>query len=199
MCSCHNSPGVQANCCPKQRGLARITVTVTKSTGLYGDYFTQTDGYVKVLRNHKVFLGETTVIWNQNSPTWNWKFDLGSFVLSQFGGLRLEVWDRDNKWDDDLLGACNIQLTAGVKSNFCTLNHGLLYYKTDVTCGPSLAGSECTDYVGSPMSSHLEKTYMSRHALPIPKDVLVGMGVLLNERRFQFSQTSDPKRKSQIL
>ncbi|XP_039541571.1 perforin 1.9 [Pimephales promelas] len=199
VCSCHNSLGVKANCCPAQRGLAQITVTVTKATGLWGDYFTSTDGYVKVLRNHKLFLGETSVIWNQNSPTWNWKFDLGHFVLSQFGGLRLEVWDRDNKWDDDLLGACDIQLTSGVKSDFCRLNHGLLYYKTNVTCGPSLAGSSCTDYVGSPMSSHLEKTYMSRHARPIPKDVLVERGVLLDERRFQFSQTSDPKRKTQTL
>lgn len=203
-CSCH-SPGVKDNCCPTQRGLAQITVIVTKATGLWGDYFTQTDGYVKVLRNRKVFLGETPVIWNRNSPTWNWKFDLGSFVLSQFGGLRLEVWDRDNKWDDDRLGACNIQLKAGKKSNLCYLNHGVLYYKTSVTCGPSLAGSSCTEYVGSPMSSHLEKIYASRHARPIPKDVLMKMGVLLddrlllNERRFQFNQTSDPKRKTQTL
>uniref|UniRef100_A0A8C0YB32 Perforin 1.9 n=1 Tax=Cyprinus carpio carpio TaxID=630221 RepID=A0A8C0YB32_CYPCA len=147
----------------------------------------------------KFFLGETSVIWNQNSPTWNWNFDLGSFVLSQFGGLRLEVWDRDNKWDDDLLGACNIQLKAGVKSDFCRLNHGLLYYKTNVTCAPSLAGPSCTQYVGSPMASHLEKVYVSRHARPIPKDELVKMGVLLDERRFLLSQTSDPKSKTQTL
>uniref|UniRef100_A0A671RFZ3 Perforin 1.9 n=1 Tax=Sinocyclocheilus anshuiensis TaxID=1608454 RepID=A0A671RFZ3_9TELE len=145
VCSCHNNPGVKANCCP--------------ASGLWGDYFSQTDMYVKVLRNHKDFLGETSVIWNQNSPTWNWKFELGSFVLSQFGGLRLEVWDRDN-------------------NDFCRLNHGLLYYKTAVTCGPSLAGSSCTEYVGSPMSSHLEKIYVSRHVRPVPKDVLVKMGVL---------------------
>ncbi|XP_067271739.1 perforin 1.9 [Pseudorasbora parva] len=199
VCSCHNNPNIKANCCPAQRGLAQITVTVTRATGLWGDYFTQTDGYVKVLRNQNIFLGETPVIWNQNSPTWNWKFDLGSFVLSKFGGLRLEVWDRDNKWDDDLLGACNIQLTAGVKSNFCSLNHGLLYYRTAVACAPSLAGSLCADYVGSPMSSHLEKMYVSRHARPIPKDMLMKMGVLLDERRFQLSQTSDPKRKTQTL
>uniref|UniRef100_A0A671RG89 Perforin 1.9 n=1 Tax=Sinocyclocheilus anshuiensis TaxID=1608454 RepID=A0A671RG89_9TELE len=143
VCSCHNNPGVKANCCP--------------ASGLWGDYFSQTDMYVKVLRNHKDFLGETSVIWNQNSPTWNWKFELGSFVLSQFGGLRLEVWDRDN-------------------NDFCRLNHGLLYYKTAVTCGPSLAGSSCTEYVGSPMSSHLEKIYVSRHVRPVPKDVLVKMG-----------------------
>uniref|UniRef100_A0A671QKD0 Perforin-1-like n=1 Tax=Sinocyclocheilus anshuiensis TaxID=1608454 RepID=A0A671QKD0_9TELE len=199
VCSCHNNPGVKANCCPAQRGLAQISVTVMKATGLWGDYFSQTDGYVKVLRNHKVFLGETAVIWNQNSPTWNWKFDLGSFVLSQFGGLRLEVWDRDNKWDDDLLGACNIQLKAGIKEEFCQLNHGLLYYKTSVTCGPSLAGSSCTDYVGSPMASHLEKVYVSRHARPILKDELVKMGVLLDERRLLFSQTNNPKSKTQTL
>uniref|UniRef100_A0A671RFD2 Perforin 1.9 n=1 Tax=Sinocyclocheilus anshuiensis TaxID=1608454 RepID=A0A671RFD2_9TELE len=68
--------------------------------------------------------------------------------------------------------------TYKVKSDFCRLNHGLLYYKTAVTCGPSLAGSSCTEYVGSPMSSHLEKIYVSRHVRPVPKDVLVKMGVL---------------------
>ncbi|XP_050954487.1 perforin 1.9 [Labeo rohita] len=199
VCSCHNNPGVKANCCPSQRGLAQITVTVKRATGLWGDYFTQTDGYVKVLRNHKFFLGETPVIWNQNSPTWNWKFDFGNYVLSQFGGLKLEVWDRDNKWDDDLLGACNIQLKAGVTKEICRLKHGLLYYETAVTCGPSLTGSSCTEYVGSPMSSHLEKMYVSRHARPIPKDLLVNMGVLLDERRSLFSQTSEPNSRKQTL
>uniref|UniRef100_A0A8C1ULH4 Perforin 1.9 n=1 Tax=Cyprinus carpio TaxID=7962 RepID=A0A8C1ULH4_CYPCA len=173
-CSCHNNPAVKANCCPAQLRLAQISVSVMKVTGLWGDYFSQTDGYVKVLRDHKVLLGETS-----------------------FGGLSLEVWDRYNKWDDDLLGACNIQLKARVKSDFCRL--GLLYYKMAITCGPSLAGSSCTEYVGFPMSSHLEKIYVSRHARAIPKDVLVKMGVLLNERRFLFSQTSDLKSKAQTL
>ncbi|XP_056307179.1 perforin 1.9 [Danio aesculapii] len=198
-CSCHNNPAVKANCCPAQRGIAQITVTVMRATGLFGDYFSQTDGYVKVFRNQKLFLGETPVIWNQNSPTWNWRFDLGSFVVSQFGGLKLEVWDRDNKWDDDLLGTCNIQLKAGVKSDICRLNHGLLYFNTSVTCGPSLAGSSCTEYVGSPMASHLEKLYVSRHARPVPKDMLVKMGVLFKERRALLGQASEAESKRQNL
>lgn len=139
------------------------------------------------------------MIWNQNSPNWNWRFDLGSFVVSQFGGLKLEVWDRDNKWDDDILGTCNIQLKAGEKKDFCQLNHGLLYFKTSVTCGPSLAGSSCTEYVGSPMASHLEKLYVSRHARPVPKDMLVKMGVLLKERRALLGQASEAESKRQNL
>ncbi|XP_051572383.1 perforin 1.9 [Myxocyprinus asiaticus] len=199
VCRCHNNPGIKANCCPAQIGLAQIIVIVEKATGLWGDYFSQTDGYVRVYRNHKVFLGQTSVIWNQNSPTWNWSFNLGNYVLSTFGGLKLEVWDRDNKWDDDLLGACSMQLKSGVKKDFCGLNHGTLYYKTAVTCAPGLAGPLCSEYVGSPMLSHLEKMYVSRHARPVPKDMLVKKGVLLSERHFLFSQTQDAKSKASIL
>lgn len=174
-------------------------MVVVKATGLWGDYFTSTDGYVKVLRNHKILLGTTAVIWNQNSPTWNWPLNLGTYVLSAFGVLRLEVWDRDSGWDDDLLGACNIPLKAGNTSNFCTLNHGVLYYKTQVTCAPGLTGSSCSEYTGFPMSSSLEKVYASRHARPLPKDVLLKMGVLLDERRVLVGQTAHLKSEAPIF
>ncbi|KAI4875356.1 hypothetical protein NFI96_022841, partial [Prochilodus magdalenae] len=189
VCTCHNNPGVNNDCCPKRRGLAQVTVTAVRATGLWGDYFKQTDGYVKVFRNGKIFVGETPVIYNRNSPTWNWKLDLDINDLSQFTNVKLEVWDRDNKWDDDLLGACNVLLKAGLQDNFCSLNHGLLYYKVQVTCTPSLTGSSCSEYVASPMSPQLEKVYVSRHARPIPPGMLLEMGVLLDERRFYSNQS----------
>ncbi|KAI7803307.1 perforin 1.9 [Triplophysa rosa] len=198
-CSCHNNPAVKANCCPVQLGYAQITVVAVKATGLWGDYSSSTDGYVKVLRNHKILLGTTAVIWHQNSPTWNWAFNLGNNVLSKIGVLRLEVWDRDSGWDDDLLGACNIQLKAGNTSNFCRLNHGVLYYNTQVTCAPGLTGSSCSEYTGFPMSTALENIYVSRHARPLPKDVLLKMGVLLDERRVLFGQSGDLKSEAMIF
>ncbi|KAM9457183.1 perforin-1-like isoform 1-T2 [Clarias gariepinus] len=187
-CSCHNNPGVSLNCCPTQRGFAQITVTAVKATGLWGDYFTQTDGYVKLFRNGKVFLSQTPVIWNKNFPNWNWDFNFNSEDLTQFKSVKLEVWDRDSGWDDDLLGACTVQLKSGVNNNFCTLNHGTLYYKVQVKCIPGLVGPTCLEYKPSPMDAHLEKVYVSRHARLIPKGMLLEMGVLLDERIPRFNQ-----------
>uniref|UniRef100_A0A3B1JGA0 Perforin 1.9 n=1 Tax=Astyanax mexicanus TaxID=7994 RepID=A0A3B1JGA0_ASTMX len=189
ICSCHNNKGVNCDCCPTRRGLAQITVTAVRATGLHGDYLKETDGYVKIFRNGETFLGETPVIQKQNSPTWNWDFNLDIKDLSDFSSVRIEVWDRDNKWDDDLLGACEVQLTAGVRDDFCSLNHGVLHYKLQVTCIPSLSGSLCSEYVPSPISPELEKLYFSRHARRIPADMLLEMGVLLDERIFSFNQS----------
>ncbi|XP_053474703.1 perforin-1-like isoform X1 [Ictalurus furcatus] len=189
-CSCHNNPGVALNCCPTQKGFAQITVTAIKATGLWGDYFKQTDGYVKLLRNGKNFLGQTSVIWNQNWPTWNWDFNLGTEDLTQFSSVKLEVWDRDSGWDDDLLGACTVKLKSGVEENFCALNHGTLYYKVQVKCVPGLSGTSCLEYKPSPMEAELQKVYVSRHARLIPRGMLLQMGVLLDERLPRFNQSN---------
>lgn len=122
------------------------------------------------------------MIWNNNSPRWHHFFNLGDQILSTVRTLKLEVWDEDSGWDDDLLGTCSVTLKAGNKPNYCSLNHGGLDYSTQVTCAPGLSGTSCSDYVGFPMSSPLEEMYVSRHAQPIPKDMLVKMGVLLDER-----------------
>ncbi|KAG7334626.1 hypothetical protein KOW79_001222 [Hemibagrus wyckioides] len=195
ICSCHNIPGVALSCCPTQRGFAQITVTAIKATDLFGDYFTKTDGYVKLFRNGKIFVGMTSVIWDNNRPIWNWDFNLGTEDLTQFHSVKLEVWDRDSGWDDDLLGACTIQLKSGVENNFCSLNHGTLYYKVQVTCIPGLTGPSCSEYKPSPMDAHLEKVYVSRNARPIPTGMLVEMGVLLDERIPRFNQSNIRKNK----
>lgn len=180
-CSCHHNPGVTPNCCPAQRGFAQVAVVVERATDLHGDYWDQTDGFV-VLTNNKKALGSTAVIWNNNSPKWGYSFNLGGKILSTVNTLKLEVWDRDSGWDDDLLGTCSITLKAGNKPFYCSLDHGRLFYRTTVTCAPGLSGTSCSDYVGFPMSSSLEDMYVSRHAQPVPKDVLMKMGVLLDER-----------------
>ncbi|XP_053095039.1 perforin-1-like [Pangasianodon hypophthalmus] len=190
ICSCHNNPGVALNCCPTQKGFAQVTVTAIKATGLWGDYLKQTDGFVKLFQKGKIFRGQTPVIWNKNSPTWNWDFNLGTVVLTQFSSVNLEVWDRDNGWDDDLLGRCTVKLKSGVEKNVCALNHGMLYYKVQVKCVPGLAGSSCMVYKPSPMEAQLEKVYVSRHARPIPRGMLLEMGVLLDERVPRFNQSN---------
>ncbi|XP_034165611.2 perforin-1-like [Pangasianodon hypophthalmus] len=194
-CSCHNNPGVALNCCPTQRGSAQVTVTAIKATGLYGDYFTQTDGFVKILLNGQIPRGQTSVIPDNDSPYWDWDFHLGTMDITHFSSVKLEVWDEDSDSDDDLLGACNVPLKSGVEKNACALNHGVLYYKVQVKCIPGLASPSCTEYNPSPMEAQLEKLYVSRNARPIPRGMLLEMGVLLDERIPHFNQSNIRKVK----
>ncbi|XP_014058811.2 perforin-1 [Salmo salar] len=180
VCSCHNNPGVSADCCPTRKGLARVIITVQRGANLWGDHTTATDGYVKVAFAG-LTIGRTRVIYNNNNPSWAMSYDLGTVDLSTSKKLRFEVWDEDDKWNDDLLGECEKELTAGVKEDLCNLQHGQMFYKWEVVCAPSLGGSACMDYVPSPMNPHLEKVYVSRHSRLIPKDMLVSMGVLVDE------------------
>ncbi|XP_018619994.2 perforin-1.1 [Scleropages formosus] len=179
VCSCHNNPGVTPNCCPTKRGQARVKVTIQRATDLWGDYNTGTDGYVKV-SHMGVPVGRTRIIYNTNHPYWGDVFDMGLVVLSAGDSVKLEVWDEDNKWDDDLLGTCNVKLAAGVKEDICGLNHGQLYYKVEVECAPSLGGGSCSDYVGSPLNWHMQKAYVSRNALPVPSKILEKLGVVFD-------------------
>ncbi|KAG9264108.1 perforin-1-like [Astyanax mexicanus] len=195
-CSCRNNPGMTPDCCPSKRGLARVIVTVERASGLWGDTTTATDAFVKVFDKNMMSIGRTPVIYNNDSPHWGMAFDLGDVVLTSPDSVRFEVWDEDNKWDDDLLGACSVDIKAGQTQNFCSLNHGLLYYKTEVVCAPSLAGPSCTDYVGSPMNNGLEKVYVSRHARPVPKNMLLEMGVTLDKLYFTANQKTDNSAKT---
>ncbi|XP_051572384.1 perforin-1-like [Myxocyprinus asiaticus] len=181
VCICHNKPEITPDCCPSKRGLAQVRVTIVSAEGLWGDHTSATDAYVKVFDKNNHEVGRTDVIQNNNSPRWVETFDLGDVVLAENDKLRLEVWDEDSKWDDDLLGSCEVPMTAGQTENFCNLNHGVLFYKTEVTCGPSLSGPYCAKYVGSPMNFHLEKVYVSRNARPVPAEMLLNKGVLLDK------------------
>ncbi|GAA6088304.1 perforin-1-like [Tachysurus ichikawai] len=104
-------------------------------------------------------LGQMSMILNDNLPNWDWDFHIGIVDLTHFSSVKLEVWDDDSKSDDDLLGACDVQLKSGVVEDVCVLNHELLYYKVQVTCIPGLTDPSCTKHIPSPMDSKLEKVY----------------------------------------
>ena len=160
--------------------MAQVTVTVQRATGLWGDHYDSTDGFVRVSFDGKL-MQESPVIWNNNNPHWAMVVPLGSQDLSSLPKLRIEVWDRDNNWDDDLLGECEKVLSAGVKAEVCQLQHGWLYYKWEVKCAPSLGGNTCSEYKASPMSPSLKQLYVSRHAHPLPKALLLEMGVFVDK------------------
>ncbi|KAK2833065.1 hypothetical protein Q5P01_016954 [Channa striata] len=180
VCQCHNEHGVNQDCCPTRKGMARVIITVQRATDLWGDHTTATDGYVKVFLN-QMMVQRSAVIHNNNNPHWAMVVDLGPQDLSSSNKVRFEVWDEDNKWDDDLLGQCVQDLSAGVKEDVCVLQHGRLFYKLEVKCAPSLSGNLCTDYKASPMSQSLQRLYVSRHAHRISKAILMKMGVFVDE------------------
>ncbi|XP_029294587.1 perforin-1-like isoform X2 [Cottoperca gobio] len=195
VCQCHNDPAVNQDCCPTRKGMARVIITVRRAAGLWGDHSTATDGYVKVFFSKQI-TRRTPVIYNNNYPHWATVFDLGTQDLSSGHKVRFEVWDQDNNWDDDLLGECEQVLSAGVKEDLCNLQHGQLFYKLEVKCAPSLSGGLCQDYKASPMSQSLKGLYVSRHAHPVPKAILLKMGVFVNETSAQRNQsvTADTQR-----
>lgn len=188
VCQCHNDPAVNQDCCPTRRGMARVIITVQRASGLWGDLITSTDGYVKVFFN-KVLVSRSPVINNNNNPHWNTVVDLGSQDLSSGQRVRFEVWDQDNNWDDDLLGQCEPEISAGVREDVCNLQHGRLFYKWKVTCAPSLSGTLCKDYKPTPMTRSLKSLYVSRHAHRVPKSILLKMGVFVDNISSQGNQT----------
>uniref|UniRef100_A0A8D3C041 Perforin 1.3 n=1 Tax=Scophthalmus maximus TaxID=52904 RepID=A0A8D3C041_SCOMX len=148
-CQCKGHRMVDSNCCPAETGVARLNVTVVGAQGLWGDDFTKTDGYVKVLYGQQ---GATTpVIWNNNFPQWNYLVRFQTVNLQHRVPVVLEVWDRDSVWDDDLLGKFTLIPAVGLNvEKMFKLKHGSLFVKVSAVCAPSLQGSLCEQYAASP-------------------------------------------------
>lgn len=143
-CVCHGSGATNQDCCPRKRGLAKLEVMNFQARGLWGDIFTATDAYVKVF-----FGGQerrTGTVWNNNNPQWVTTLDFGDVVLATGGPLRVQVWDADNGYDDDLLGTCDQTPQSGLRNVECNLNHGHLRFSYRAKCLPHLTGEACLQY-----------------------------------------------------
>ncbi|KAF4100783.1 hypothetical protein G5714_018979 [Onychostoma macrolepis] len=157
-CKCNGHQSVDSNCCPSKPGVATLTVTVLSAAGLWGDYFSKTDGYVKVFYGNRAY--ETPVILNNNFPKWNYKVNFETVDLTQKTPLRFEVWDRDNRFDDDLLGKNSlVPNQATNKQQSFTLKHGSFLISYTAKCGPSLTGSFCEKYAPTPGGDGTLKYY----------------------------------------
>ncbi|KAL1771769.1 perforin-1 [Sigmodon hispidus] len=143
-CVCQDSKVTNQDCCPRQRGLAKLVVSNFSAKGLWGDVFGATDAYVKVFFGNQEM--RTSTVWNNNNPRWSDKLDFGNVLLSTSGPLRVQVWDADNGWDDDLLGSCDMSPTSGSHERNCHLNHGSLAFSYHVKCLPHLTGETCLEY-----------------------------------------------------
>ncbi|KAM7163173.1 perforin-1-like isoform 1-T2 [Macrochelys suwanniensis] len=147
-CVCREDTITNSMCCSRERGLGKLMVTVKEASGLWGDYFTATDAFVKVFFERVE--RETVTIWNNNNPVWNVPFDFGTVHITSASKIRIEVWDKD-RWYDDLLGSCDVPLeSGGPHQKECYLNHGRLLFQYSLQCGPHLGGRSCFDYVSQP-------------------------------------------------
>ncbi|XP_059499106.1 perforin-1-like isoform X1 [Stegostoma tigrinum] len=149
-CACRENNHVDRNCCPKEKGLGHLVVTVKEGRDLWGDVFTATDGYVVVRYGRQE--ARTNVISNNNNPSWNTKLDLGEVKASSGHMLTIKVWDQDTIKSDDLLGKCEVSLTSGTHRKVCYLQYGKVTYDYTFTCGPHLGGATCQAYVALPGS-----------------------------------------------
>ncbi|KAM4564960.1 perforin-1-like [Fundulus diaphanus] len=146
-CACRPTSHVSSNCCPLQRSLAHLTVTVKSASGLWGDVLTKTDAFVKVFAGNQTF--QTSVIYNNNDPQWDEEFYLGTVELLQMVEVKFEVWDEDDQWFDrqnDLLGSCAASVKAGSVTSVCPMNHGNFYFSYTAECAPGLRGTTCSEY-----------------------------------------------------
>ncbi|XP_043942304.1 perforin-1-like [Protopterus annectens] len=147
LCACHEGNGVNSMCCSTKRGAAKLAVIIQKANGLWGDYFTQTDAYVKLTYETHFF--QTPVVPNNDNPVWDVTFDVGFITATEHTVIQIEVWDKDNKHDDKL-GSCNQKIISGVHKGICYLNHGSLTFEYKLVCGPHLSGNICHNYIAFP-------------------------------------------------
>lgn len=143
-CVCPGSAVTNQDCCPRQRGLAHLEVMDFWATGLWGDTITATDAYLKVFFGSQEL--RTDTVWNNNNPRWMTRLDFGDVDLVLGGPLRVQVWDQDYGWDDDLLGTCDKSPQSGQQSVQCNLHHGHLNFLYRATCLPHLTGRTCLEY-----------------------------------------------------
>ncbi|XP_069838428.1 perforin-1-like [Dendropsophus ebraccatus] len=146
-CICQGNDHRSSNCCPSKKGFAKLVVTIESAANLWGDYTSKTDAYVVV--SYGSAKAQTSTIWNNDNPAWKDRFNLGILELSDALPLKVEVWDEDNKYDDDLLGSCTKNVNSGEKPEICYLQHGSVSFTVSAECVPHLTGHLCRDYAPS--------------------------------------------------
>ncbi|NXF85521.1 PERF protein, partial [Eubucco bourcierii] len=161
-CLCPSSALRTAECCSPHRGAASLRLLLGSGRGWSGDHLSATDAYVRAtFGGHGGHGARSSTLWNRQRPDWGGQaLDLGVVRLPPEGAqLRVEVWDEDQGWDDDLLGSCQLPLVAAVptrggakrpRAAVCFAGSGRLELSYLLLCGPSLGGGSCHDYVPQP-------------------------------------------------
>ncbi|XP_066578315.1 perforin-1-like [Amia ocellicauda] len=162
-CVCNANKNLRSNCCPAAKGLAELNVYDLRAEKLYGDLWTETDGSVRVSYGEKI--RRTGIVNNNDNPIWRERLEFVSIKIDMASKLTFQVYDEDSVWNSDLLGECSFTLKQGTVKDICTFQHGTFFFTYNVQCAPSLGGSECNDYISSPMSPSLSKKFQSRNGI----------------------------------
>ncbi|XP_033027092.1 perforin-1-like [Lacerta agilis] len=133
-------------CCARERGRAHLTFVVTKGSNLWGDRFSPTDAYVRV-----VFQGQalSTSIVTSDNPRWDETLSFGTVMLKHENPFHIEVWDTDGWGGDELLQRCTgkLEARAGAQWYRCSPQYGYIQFYYFLECGHTLSGPTCQDYV----------------------------------------------------
>uniref|UniRef100_A0A671P1B7 Perforin-1-like n=1 Tax=Sinocyclocheilus anshuiensis TaxID=1608454 RepID=A0A671P1B7_9TELE len=162
-CVCESSQIIKSNCCPAEKGLATLKVYSLSAKGLYGDTFTQTDGFVLV--KYDVQIKNTKTIDDNDNPLWPETFEFGPIKIRMANKLTFEVYDADKFWNTNLLGKCSFELRSGVVTDACVFKYGTFYFTYEAKCAPSLQGPQCNEYKPSPMAAPLADIFSSRNGV----------------------------------
>uniref|UniRef100_A0A3Q4GEL7 Perforin-1-like n=1 Tax=Neolamprologus brichardi TaxID=32507 RepID=A0A3Q4GEL7_NEOBR len=136
-----SGPNLDSNCCPKETQRGTLRITRIQASGLQGDYWGKTDGYVKIQFQSQKF--QTSVI-ESDFPSWTTNYNLENVRTSL--PLTVEVWDEDVSYDDHL-GTCVNYLTQGTNTIGCSLQEGgTVEVQYTLTCDRHLTGSTCNQY-----------------------------------------------------
>ena len=65
----------------------------------------------------------------------------------------------------NLLSSCSFSVRRGRVSESCMFKHGSFYFSYEVQCAPSLGGSQCDEYISSPMNPSLAKVFYTRNGV----------------------------------
>uniref|UniRef100_A0A096M2H2 MACPF domain-containing protein n=1 Tax=Poecilia formosa TaxID=48698 RepID=A0A096M2H2_POEFO len=134
------TPNVASNCCPKHASRGTLAVTIVEGWNLYGDVIGKTDGYAKIYYGS---IQRKTRVIESNNPWWNAWFLFGKVDTSL--ELKIEVWDKDPKYDD-LLVQCAKYLSPGSHTFTCKGKLGNVKVKYKLYCEPYLTGEKCSHY-----------------------------------------------------
>uniref|UniRef100_A0A670ZI47 Perforin 1 n=1 Tax=Pseudonaja textilis TaxID=8673 RepID=A0A670ZI47_PSETE len=154
-CMCKPNGVINDKCCGTELGRAYLKFYVYSGSGLWGDYFSSTDAYVKIFFQNQE--RRTRVISGNDNPQWSEILHFGAVTLDGNDKFMMEVWDSE-VWHDELLDRCQGRLRSGFSGWLkCYLQHGYVWFNYMLTCAPTLTGSSCHDYV--PL--HLPTSYFN--------------------------------------